>query len=169
MVIKTTDENTILGGFFKNNKKEIHELSKIIKFISLSIPYYKNKSLELPMIINILEVVIYDLYCENTSNAFFGLSLIPLLSLKNIQIIDNEGFKIWVILYSIWFLGIDKHNKGSRKGDKTPASDLFSHVFPALQTTLFSFGFTKDELINNFSLMRSASSRTLLMNKKYKK
>jgi hypothetical protein len=90
--------------------------------------------------------------------------LIPLLSLKNIQIIDNEGFKIWVILYSIWFLGIDKHNK-SGVGGKTPAGDLFSHVFPALQTTLFSFGFTKDELINIFALMRSASSRSILMNK----
>ena len=164
---KTTDENTSLMGLgvheFLKNKKKIYELAMLIKFISLSIPYYKNTSVELPLIINLLEVVIFELYYENTSTAFWGLSLIPLLSLKNIQIIDNEGFKIWVILYSIWFLGLDKNSKGI-KGVEIPTSVLFSHVYPTLHTILFSFGFTTNELLAMFALMRSASSRSLIMN-----
>ena len=127
-----------------------------IKFISLSIPVYKNKSLELPLIINIIEAVLYDYFvCENTSNALFGLSLLPLLSLKHINVIDCEGIKIWIILYFMWNMNV--------ADTKFKSKISFSNNFPPLYTSILSFGFTPDEILTNFCLMRMASIRTSFM------
>ena len=159
MVTKSKSIFKRRGGvkeFVENNKDDIYKCVLFIKFISLSIPHYKNKALELPLIINIIEAVLYDYFvCENTSNALFGLLLLPLLSLKHINVVDCEGIKIWIILYFIWNMNINK-NKNKNKL-------LFSNNFPPLYTSLLSFGFTPNEILTNFCLMRSSSIRTSFM------
>jgi hypothetical protein len=151
---------SILNGigvkeFIKNNKVDIKKCAMFIKYILLSIPHYKNQVAELPLIINIIGAVLYDHFiCENTSNALLGLSLLPLLKLKHINIIDCEGIKMWIILYFIWNINI---------GEKTRDINwAFSHNFPPLYTSLLSFGFTPSEILTKFCLMRSSSIRTCL-------
>jgi hypothetical protein len=148
--------NRGIKEFIENNKDDIYKCSLFIKYISVSFPHYKNKSLEIPLIINIIEAVLYDYFvCENSNNALFGLSLLPLLQLKHINVIGCEGIKIWIILYFLWNMNM---------GDKTyDIKRKFSHNFPPLYTSLLSFGFTPDEILTNFCLMRASSIRTSIM------
>lgn len=139
----------------------IFNICKFIKFLSVSTTYNKHQSLENLLIINIIEGVFYDYYITGYKrNAYLGLSLIPLLKmLKKKQIIDNEGLKLWFIIYFFWNISIDTENKSLFHNNNL----LLSNNFPPLWTSLLSFNFSHNELLNNFCLMRSASLRTSLM------
>jgi hypothetical protein len=122
--------------------------------VLLSLPDIKNNTTDLKIFLNIAEAVLMDTFShKDYINSTFGTSLIFMLPvLSKVNIIDNEGFKLWTILYFIWNIKFCK-NLGS--GD-----DALSHNIPALMTILLSFGYTSTEMKHNFSLLRSASIRT---------
>jgi len=140
--------------FVENNKSDIDKIAQFIKYISVSFPYIKNYSYDNEMNINIIEAILYDLYTnKNYYNATFGLSLILLLpTMKHTHFINNEGIKLWIILYCIWNYKVF-NNKEIH----------LSHLIPPLYTSLLSFGFNSNEIFNNFCLMRSASIRTAIL------
>ena len=82
--------------------------------------------------------------------------LLPIM--KNIEAIDCEGFKLWCILYFIWNMEFYK-NKGFEM------QESFAHNFPALISTLLSFGYSPDELINAFCVYRAASISTIAIDR----
>ena len=107
------------------------------------------------MKVNMIEAILYDLYTnKNYYNATFGFSLILLLpTMKHAHFINNEGIKLWIILYCIWNYKVF-NNKDCH----------LSHLIPPLYTSLLSFGFNSNEILNNFCLMRSVSIRTFILN-----
>jgi hypothetical protein len=83
--------------------------------------------------------------------------------MKQINILNCEGIKLWCILYFIWNMKFCK-NKGYSK------IEAFSHNFPALYKTLISSGYTQDELLNNWGSLRENSLLTniIILNDKVK-
>ncbi len=82
--------------------------------------------------------------------------LLPIM--KDIQIIDCEGFKLWCIIYFIWNMKFCKN-----KGFGTQES--FAHNFPALIQTLISFKYTPNELLHFFMMRRGASILTMFIDR----
>ena len=70
--------------------------------------------------------------------------------MKDINLLDCEGIKLWSILYFIWNMKFCKNRKQT-------TFFMFAHNFPTLHKTLFSFGYTPDELIKNWGSIREAS------------
>ena len=155
MVIKNdTNFDFLRGGgniklFFENNKSDIVKISQFIKYISLSCLYIKNYSYDNEMKVNMIEAILYDLYTnKNYYNATFGFSLILLLpTMKHAHFINNEGIKLWIILYCIWNYKVF-NNKDCH----------LSHLIPPLYTSLLSFGFNSNEILNNFCQVKWAFS-----------
>ena len=55
--------------------------------------------------------------------------------MKDINLLDCEGIKLWSILYFIWNMKFCKNRKQT-------TFFMFAHNFPTLHKTLFSFGYT---------------------------
>ncbi len=159
MVIKTTDENTILGGgvdaFLQNNKKNIKKMFRTVKFALLSLPNYKGSNTDVKIFLNITEAILFDFYVnKDYNNSAFGASLLLMLPiLSKVNIIDNEGFKLWCIIYFVWNIKFGLNYNQTLQ-------QTFSHNFPALHTTILSFGYSIEELKMIWALLRSASVRT---------
>ncbi len=156
MVIKTKNGKTkFIGGgdFFTKVKLAGFILIPSIKMLGIDCI--------VPMIqFNILEAIIDDIITnKKIPNAIFGVNVMLLLPImKEIQIIDCGGFKLWCILYFIWNMIFCKN-----KGFGTQES--FAHNFPALITTLLSFGYDPKELISTFASSRRASISTTIFDK----
>ena len=106
--------------------------------------------------INILEAVFSDII-ENDDllNGLFGFSLILLYPIMN-HLLDSNGIKIWCILYFIWNIKFCKNKKYSK-------IQTYAHNIPPLYKTLFSFGYTADELLNNWCYLREACIMTSII------
>jgi hypothetical protein len=145
----TTDENTIL------QRNKIKKLFRIVKYGLLSLPNYKGSNTDVKIYLNIAEAILFDFYVNNDyNNSAFGVYLLLMLPiLSKVNIIDNEGFKLWCIIYFIWNIKF-----GLNYGQTL--QQTFSHNFPALYTTALSFGYSIEELKTIFALLRSASIRT---------
>jgi hypothetical protein len=102
--------------------------------------------------LNILEAVVDDIISnKQIPNAIFGVNVMLLLPImKEIQIIDCEGFKLWCVLYFIWNMKFCKN-----KGFGTQES--FAHNFPTLIVSLLSFGYTPKRLLKNWVNIRRGS------------
>ena len=110
--------------------------------------------------INILEAIIDDIITnKQIPNAILGVNVMLLLPImKEIQIIDCEGFKLWCILYFIWNMTFCK-NKGCG------TQESFAHNFPALLYSLKSFGYTPQELLKYFMTERGSSIMTMFIDR----
>jgi hypothetical protein len=157
MPIKTTDGHTTLEGG--------GDMFTIVKFASLHMPSictdkYETTINYVKVEVSILEAIISDIVDnKQIPNAIFGVNIMLLLPImKEIQIIDCEGFKLWCILYFIWNMTFCKN-----KGFGTQES--FAHNYPTLIKTLLSFGYTPTELMNDFMCRRSASIMTFFIDK----
>ena len=149
MVIKTINGYTTLEG---------GDAFTIIKFLTMFIPNISKYDKELDIILlrlNIIEAVIDDIISnKQIPNAIFGVNLMLFLPImKEIQIIDCEGMKIWFILYFIWNMRFCKN-----KGFGTQES--FAHNFPALIRIMLSFGYTPTQLLSDWRCNRGASITT---------
>ena len=141
----------------KLSKDVIFKLCRYIKILSLSIPNIKGQNIELLININIIQAILYNVFIHpKYENATIGFALITLLPfLKKYSVFDNEGLKIWFVLYYMWNMNLCNYNDAFNK------DILFSHNFPPLYTILLSFGFSSDELLHQFALMRSSSIRSI--------
>ena len=92
-------------------------------------------------------------------NAILGVNVMLLLPImKEIQIIDCEGFKLWCVLYFIWNMNFCKN-----KGFGTQES--FAHNYPALIKILLSFGYTPTQLLSDWGVFRTGSLMTYIIDK----
>ena len=157
MTIKTTDGHTCLerGG----------DMFSIVKFASLHMPSICTDKYDtiinyVKLEVNILMAVISDITDnKRIPNAFFGVNIMLLLPImKEIQIMDCEGFKLWCILYFIW-------NMTYCKNQGFGTQESFAHNYPALISTLLSFGYTPTQLMSDFMCRRSASIMTFFIDK----
>ncbi len=155
MVIKTINGYSILenGG----------DMFTIVKFLTLHLPSININDDFIVLVkteINILEAVIDDIFTnKQIPNAIFGVNIMLLLPImKEIQIIDCEGFKLWCILYFIWNMKFCM-NKGFG------TQETFAHNYPALIKALLSFGYTPSRLFSDFLSHRTASLLTLFIEK----
>jgi hypothetical protein len=155
MVIKTTDGHTTIdeGG-------DIFIIIKIAGFFLPSIKPISAETNTFQLQINILEAIIDDIITnKQLPNAIFGVNVMLLLPImKEIKIIDCEGFKLWCIIYFIWNMEFCKN-----KGFGTQES--FAHNFPALIKALISFGYTPNELLQSFLIRRAASIFTMFIDR----
>lgn len=155
MVIKTTNGYTILEGG--------GDIFTIIKFLTLHIPKIECLSkygyIHITQL-NILEAVIDDILTnKQIPNAILGVNVMLLLPImKEIQIIDCEGFKLWSILYIIWNMEFCK-NKGFG------IQESFAHNYPTLIKILLSFGYTPAQLLSDWGSYRFGSLMTFFIDK----
>jgi hypothetical protein len=110
--------------------------------------------------LNILEAVVDDIISnKQIPNAIFGVNVMLLLPImKEIQIIDCEGFKLWCILYFLWNMTFCK-NKGFG------SQESFAHNFPTLIVSLLSFGYTPKILFKDWMNIRRGSLMSFLIDK----
>ncbi len=154
MVIKTTDGHTIFEG------GDIFTILKLLTLHLTNISKYDGIIDFTKVEINILEAVIDDIFTnKKIPNAILGINVMLLLPImKEIQIIDCEGFKLWCILYFIWNMTFCKN-----KGFGTQES--FAHNYPALIKILLSFGYTPTQLLSDWAIYRTGSLMTFLIDK----
>ncbi len=155
MAIKTTDGHTVFEGggdifilvkLLTLHLPNIHKYDGIVDFVKLEI--------------NVLEAVIDDIFThKKIPNAILGVNVMLLFPImKDIQIIDGEGFKLWCILYFIWNMQFCKN-----KGFGTQES--FAQNYPALIKVLLSFGYTPNELLDFWGSYRTGSLMTFFIDK----
>ena len=135
----------------------------IVKFITMHMPNIAQYDAIIDFVkleVNILEAIIADVVDnKQIPNAIFGVSIMLLLPImKEIQIIDCEGFKLWCILYFLWNMTFCK-NKGFG------AQESFAHNYPALIKILLSFGYTPMRLLSDYGCFRTASLMTVFVDK----
>ena len=164
MEFKKNNILDIIHILMKDNNLEDeckNHIFEIVKFLTVFLrPNIKSieKYNYIIIKINIYEAVISDII-ENKDfmNALFGFNLTLLLPImKYINLLDCEGLKIWAILYFLLNIKFCKNKKYS-------TIQSFAHNFPALHKTLISFGYTPDELLNNWYHTREVSIITSMI------
>ena len=72
------------------------------------------------------------------------------------HLLDSNGIKVWCILYFIWNIKFCKNKKYSK-------IQTYAHNIPLLYKILLSFGYTPDELLNNWCYLREVCIMTCII------